>query len=544
MVGTQITLQPIRTIPDDVPPPEDTIGWEILAWATEYLRQPDGDNAGDRWRYTGEQTRIILRWYSLDGDGFKFKQGSIRRLKGAGKDPLLGSVAAVELCGPCRFAGRYDDGIPYAAPHQSPWIQVCAVSLTQTKNTMRLFPGMFSDAAVEEYGLDIGREIVRTESNGLIEAVTSSPRAIEGGRPTLVILNESHHWVSNNGGHAMAEVIAGNVGKSRGGGARTMEITNAPLPGEDSVAERTWIAWSKIQEGKARDSGLYYDSVESPPVDMSNPDELRAGILAARGDAEWLDPEWIMSTIYSGQMPRSRSQRVYLNQLVTAEDQLISPEDWDRCANPSLALQDGDTITLGFDGGKSDDATALIAMRVSDRVAFPLGIWEKPDGPEGEGWQVDKRAVDGVVRNALARYDVVAFFADVALWESHIDSWSEEYGHSLIVRASTRSAVGRDMRGGLQELTIANERIMSAIEDATLKHAGSDFALGRTLRRHTLNCRRRPNQYGLSFGKAGREASQKVDAYAAMLLADLARLKYIESGKTRKPERSGQVFFL
>ncbi len=76
--------------------------------------------------------------------------------------------------------------------------------------------------------------------------------------------------------------IAGNVGKSRGGGARTMEITNAPLPGEDSVAEQTWHVWSKFAEGKARDSGLYYDSVESPSVDLSDPDQLRAGIIAAR----------------------------------------------------------------------------------------------------------------------------------------------------------------------------------------------------------------------------------------------------------------------
>ena len=238
-------LLPVRTMPDTIPLPTETIGWEILAWATEYLRQPDGPDAGNRWRYTGEQARIVLRWYSLDDTEFKYKQGTVRRLKGAGKDPFLASIAAVELCGPCRFAGRHDDGVPYAMVHPAPWIQIAAVSLVQTKNTMRLFPGLFTDEAIETYGLDIGRELVRTADNALIEAVTSSPRALEGGRPTLVVLNETHHWVSGNGGHDMAQVIAGNVGKSRGGGARTMEITNAPLPGEDSVAEQTWHTWSQ-----------------------------------------------------------------------------------------------------------------------------------------------------------------------------------------------------------------------------------------------------------------------------------------------------------
>jgi phage terminase large subunit-like protein len=531
-------LTPVRSIPDTFPMPYDTIGWDVLAWATDYLRQPDGPESGEPWRFTGEQTRIVLRWYAIEGTAFRYKQGTIRRLKGAGKDPLLASISAVELCGPCRYAGRHEDGIPFAQRHQAPWIQVCAVSLVQTKNTMRLFPGLFTDRAIEEYGIDIGRELVRTADNALIEAVTSSPRALEGGRPTLVVLNESHHWVSNNGGHEMAQTIAGNVGKSRGGGARTMEITNAPLPGEDSVAEQTWHSWSKIQEGKQRDSGMYYDSVESPPVNLGDPDELKAGIIAARGDATWLDVDWIISTIYSGTMPRSRSQRMYLNQLVTAEDQLISPEDWDRCMDEGLSLRPGDSITLGFDGGKSSDATALVAIRVEDRAVFPLKVWERPDGPEAEGWNVDRKAVDGEVRSALELYDVQAFFADVNQWESYIDTWSEDYGAAMLVKASSRSAMGRDMRGGLGELTSANERLMSAIEEGKLRHAGD-----MTLRRHVLNARRRPNQYGLSFAKSTRDSSHKVDAYAATLLADLARHKLVESRKTRDAVADSTVYF-
>ncbi|MFF3975271.1 hypothetical protein [Streptomyces sp. NPDC001828] len=308
------------------------------------------------------------------------------------------------------------------------------------------------------------------------------------------------------------------------------------------MAEQTWHAWSKFAEGKSRDSGMYYDSVEAPPVDLADPDQLRAGIIAARGDADWLDVEWIVSTIYSGHMPRSRSQRIFLNQLVTAEDQLIAPDEWDACAVEDT-LQDGDTITLGFDGGKSDDATCLVAVRVRDRLIVPLAVWEKPDGPAGDGWQVDRLAVDGAVRNALERYDVQAFFADTALWESYIDTWSEDYRDRLVVKAGPQSAVGRDMRAGLQELTAANERLVSAIESGKVRHLGQDFPLGKTLRRHVLNTRRRPNRYGLSFGKANRESGLKVDAYAAALLADLARHRLIESGKSRAPDRSGQVYF-
>jgi len=538
-----VALEPVRSWPDTVPDPTRTLGWEVLDWCSVHLLQPDGPDAGSPFQFTPEQVRIVLRWYEVDSAGvFVRRQGTIRRLKGWGKDPFLAALAAVEFVGPCRFGGWREDGTPFAVRHAAPWVQIAAVSKDQTRNTMRLFSPMFSPAMVAEFGIDLGKEIIYSAAGGVIEAVTSSPRALEGGRATFVVQNETHHWISANGGHEMAMVIAGNVGKSRGGGARTMEITNAPLPGEDSVAEQTWHAWSKVAEGKSRDTGMYYDSVESPPVDLSDPDALREGILAARGDAVWLDVEWIVSTIYSGTMPRSRSQRMFLNQLVTAEDQLISPEDWD-----ALAVEDGlapgDEITLGFDGGSTDDATALVAVRVRDRLIVPLGVWERPDGPAGDGWTVDRRDVDGVVRNALETYAVHGFFADVALWESYIDAWSDDYRDRLLIKASPKSAIGRDMRGGLQELTAANERLLSAVETGMVRHGGDGTPLGKTLRRHVLNVRRRPNRFGLSFGKASRESSRKVDAYAAALLADLARHRLVESGKRPADTRSGALYF-
>ncbi len=536
-------LTPVRTWPDTVPPPTRTLGWAVLAWASRYLLQPDGPDAGRPFRFTSEQTRILLRWYEIDDDGaFVRRQGTIRRLKGWGKDPFLAALSAVEFVGPCRFGGWLADGTPLVVPHSAPWVQIAAVSKDQTRNTMRLFPSMLSAKLISEYGVDLGKEVIYARSGAVLEAVTSSPRSLEGGRATFVVMNETHHWITANGGVEMAMTIAGNVGKSRGGGARTMEITNAPLPGEDSVAEQTWHAWSKYAEGKSRDSGMYYDSVESPPIDMADPDALRAGIIAARGDAVWLDVDWIISTIYSGHMPRQRSQRMFLNQLVTAEDQLIAPEDWDACAVDAV-LSPGDEVTLGFDGGKSDDATCLVAVRVRDRLIVPLGVWEAPDGPAGDGWEVDRPTVDGAVRHAFLTFRVAAFFADVALWESYIDAWSEDYRDALLIKASPKSAVGRDMRGGLQEITAANERLMSAVENRTVAHPGDSTPLGKSLRRHVLNARRRPNRFGLSFGKASRESSRKVDAYAAALLADLARHRLLESGKTRTPDRTGTVYF-
>ncbi|MFD8336783.1 hypothetical protein ACFV42_29540 [Streptomyces solisilvae] len=51
------------------------------------------------------------------------------------------------------------------------------------------------------------------------------------------------------------------------------------------------------------------------------------------------------------------------------------------------------------------------------------------------------------------------------------------------------------MRGRLQQSTLANERLICAVRDAKVRHTGDV-----TLRRHVLNARR-PNRFGISFGK-------------------------------------------
>lgn len=65
--------------------PERTLGWDVLAWTAEYLRQPDGPDAGKPWRYTPEQARFILHWYAVDEYGrFVYRYGMLRRVKGWG----------------------------------------------------------------------------------------------------------------------------------------------------------------------------------------------------------------------------------------------------------------------------------------------------------------------------------------------------------------------------------------------------------------------------------------------------------------------------
>lgn len=515
----------------DVP----TLGWGVLAWGEEFLAQPDGDCAGDPWQWTPTQARLVAWWYAVDRAGrWLFRRGQVVLPKGSGKSPLAAALSCCALAAEVLFDGFDANGEAVGRPHPSPHIQLAAVSQDQTDNTMSLVLAMLREGQAADAipGLDPGLTRVRTR-NGRLEPVTASAPSREGQRLTDAILDEPHLWVASNGGLRMAATLRRNLGKMNG---RSLETTNAWTPGEESVAEHTAAYADKIASGEAVDVGLMRYHPQAQVKDLGNPEELRAGLEGLYADSPWVNVDRVMAEVYDLGTHPADARRFYLNQVTAAEDSLVAPTDWDACRTDER-LVEGDRIVLGFDGSIREDSTVLIACRVEDRLFVPLGMWERPEGPTGEGWEVDREAVDDAVHAAFANYEVAAFFADVEHWESYIDAWTREYRERLLVKASTREPIAWDMRGRLQQSTLANERLVAAVADGKVLQVGDP-----RLRRHALNARRRPNRYGLSFGKDRRGSKHKVDGWAGMLLADMARHELEASGKNRRIDRRVVVF--
>src|SRR5690606_24636685 len=277
-------------------------------------------------------------------------------------------------------------------------------------------------------------------------------------------------------------------------------------PGEDSVAERQRFAYNEQEELKRlfpdmpRYGGeIYYDSLEADPKAPTDPDTVLAVVKHIRGDSVWLDPESIVGSFMNRSIAVARSRRMFYNQVVAKEDALFEESEWDACRlrDPDkLELKPGTEIVLGFDGGKTDDATALIAKRLSDGCIFPVMVWEAPPNEIDPNWIINREEVDAYVHYCFRTFKVQAFYADVSQWESYIDSWSNTYRDRLLIKASTKSPIGWDMRGGMKRITLENESVMDKVFAETFLHNGN-----RILRKHALNARRRPNAHGTTFGK-------------------------------------------
>lgn len=394
-----------------------------------------------------------------------------------------------------------------------------------------MYPAILPKSTIQHFKLDVQKEIIYAPGGRKIKAVAANPKSLEGGRVTMLVANEPHHWTPTNGGRKFYQTASRNLAKTKG---RLLVITNAFEPGEESVAEVIRNDQEKYWAGLTLTSDWLYDSIEAPSNAPCTVDWAPFIVDQIKGDAYWLDTKTVVTEMQDSSIPLSEHRRFWYNAIVTAEDAFFSASEWsDIQAEGVLGtpedLKRGDEIVLGFDGGKTDDATALVAIRIKDRLMVPIIVEQKPDGPMGDRWEVDRQLVDEAVRRSFAEYNVRAFFADVALWESFIMEWSEDYREVLAVRSSDKSSIGWDMRGSREVIARGWESFYGSVKDKTIKHNGD-----RILRVHALNAKRGHNGKGLIARKDNPESPRKIDVMVAGFVAYMALQRYLEKGK--RPE--------
>lgn len=538
--------------------PEHSMGWETLGWCGYWMR----DQRGQDWQFTPEQARFILWYDSLDENGqILYRTAVLQRLKGWGKDPLACAVASARTFGPVVFDHFGSDGQPVGHEEHAAWVQITAVSKEQTANTMKLFPVMLSPEARGHYGIQIGRENVwGLGDTRQIQATSSNYLALEGNRVTQAIRNEPQNWNGSNQGHELAGTIDGNATKMAG---RVLDIENAFRPGEDSVAERVREAWEATQStkdraAKAHSFGMLFDSLEAHPDAPLTAEDAAEVLETVRGDSRWLPIPAMVESMLNGSNTPSESRRKWYNQITATADSWSAPTEFDACYRDEVP-EPGDAIFIFGDGSKSDDHTAAVGVRLSDRMTFPIGIWVPEKVKEGAreiNLPINRAVVDYAIREALDTYDVYGLWFDPSdarddetgerYWEPYCDGWGNDYpGLRRLPAVKTGVNAHRviwDMRNPihLKQFTEATERTCSDIVDGQFFHncpQPNVGGLGVRMRQHVLNARRRPNKFGVSIGKEHRESRKKIDAAVCMIGGQMMWHQY--NGMTRNGRAPG-----
>jgi len=551
-----------------------SLGWLGTWWIETFVVHGRGDVIGMPVRYGPEFTTFVVDAYALSPIGRRlYDSVFFSRPKGCDKSGIAGALSLFEAFGPARFAGIakggetyeflghtyvYEAGEPMGKAVRNPYVRVMATEEGQTGNVYdNIYHNLSDEDAplyqLKAYGVDPGRTRIIRDGRVVIQPATAGSASKDGGLETFAVFDETHLYITPTL-REMFKVVSRNLRKRK----KTtetwyLETTTMYAPGEESVAEDTYRLADLIDEGKVRRTRLLFDHRWGEIAELDqNPDEtaeeyyqrLADAFTEAYGDAmEWNDVDALIDGLWDTHQSESETRRYFFNALVAATNAWIQIHEWNaaglkqrlaaakqaRVAFDFKPPMKGDTITLGFDGGRTDDATVLIACRVSDRYIWPILIEEVPDGPEAKGWEVDRDMVDAVVKATFEKFKVVAFFGDPPLWQDYVDKWEREYGDQLQVKASGQKAIHFWTKNDAP-MSQALERFHTALTTGHVIHGNH-----RGLSRHFMNARRWRRAAGVVIGKDKKGSPNKMDAAVGATLAHEGTARYIAK---HKPEVS------
>lgn len=568
--------------PDERP----TLGGLVLDWIEYYLQVVDGPSLGEPLILTDEQVEFVLKLYELDpnfsghaivgrtvNNGRIVRRAVLSRPKGWGKSPMVAALCIVEALGPVVLDGWDADGqpvgIPWIRTGLKPKVQIVANSDDQTANTWDPCLDMVrsSEALQNDYALRPfeGAIIV---PRGIIEPATSAGISREGFRPVFTAMDQTETWTESNGGHRLASTVRRNLAKTNG---CSVETPNAFLPGEESIAEKSWKTYESIRDGRAMIGGLFYDHREAPAdTDVDEFDSLRAGLNIAYGEASadnggWVNMDRIIADFWDTDDPQE-ARRYYLNQIDRASDSWASQLEWGRIraeypsdedfkaewqpvwdpkqGDPFLVppLRPGDAIAMGFDGSRGRiegkaDATALIGCRIWDGHLFEIGVWEAAKGEKH--WTPPITEIDATVRAAFRQYRVMSFYCDPSGWVESVTRWEKDHGRKVRVKCSLANPFMAWPKGKGTLVRDHVERLRHAIVTSGQKQFDKDGKRvppevthdgSLALTRHVLNSRMRPCPGGYLIHKAYPESPNKIDAAYAAVMAYKGRNDCVARG--------------
>lgn len=514
---------------DSVPYP--SLGAQVCEWIEENLVHGPGDLRGQPVQLDDEKRGLIYRMYEIFPRGHaqagrrRFKRVALSLRKGSAKTELAALIAAAELHpdAPVRCDGFDARGEPVGIGVTDPYIPMVAYTEEQSDelayNALRVIL-MYSRVADD---FDIGIErIMRIGGDGKAVSLSTSPDARDGARTTFQVCDETHRWTSPRLRAAHRTMLA-NLPKRRLADAWSLETTTAPAPGEGSVAEDTMDYARQVAEGIIRDSRLFFFHRQaSDDHDLSTPEGIRAAVIEASGPvAAWSDIDGIVEQWNDPTADKSYLERVWLNRLVRASERAFDVEIWDELAEPDFTPPDGDTITVGFDGARWRDSTALVATHLASGYQWLPGLWERPLNVNE--WEAPIDEVDAVVAELFRRWNVWRMYCDPPYWETMVATWAGQYGEERVIAWWTNR---------MKRMAAAVRAFNNAIQARELRHGGDP-----RLSRHIGNAVRRKlnmvDEDGVPLWviyKERADSPHKIDAAMAAILSWQARCDALAAG--------------
>lgn len=531
--------------------PWPSLGGQVVDFIEANLVFGPGDLIGRKAVVDEEQRFLIWRMYEVHPKGApragkrRFQRCAVSLRKGLRKTELAAWIAAVELhpAGPVRCDGfRRVDGqwLPIGRPVTDPYIPLVAYTEEQSEDLVYgALKAMLENGPLQR-DFDISLErIMRLDGKGKAEPLANAPSARDGARTTFESFDETHRMNLDRQRQAHSTML-GNLLKRPIADPWALETTTMYAPGERSVAEGTHDYAKKVEAGLIPNPRLFFFHRQAAAkADISTREGLTTAVVEASGPlaTTWSDIQGIVAQWDDPDADPAFLDRTWLNRPVRSTAKAFDAEAWKLYARPGTIVVPKALITLGFDGSKYWDATALIATEITTGFQWPVGIWTRPEGlPDSTHWEVDEADVDVKVDGAFRDFTVWRMYADPAKWESRLASWAGRYGEKTVLKwdMSRRRQTAQDYRA-----------YASAIVAGDVTNSGDPLFAAHIGAAHRRFLPERDDD-GAPLWVAQKErpdSEHKIDAAAAGSLSWRARLEAVAAGMTSVRELVGPNIF-
>lgn len=535
----------VLSVPELEAKPWPTLGPLVCQFIEENLVFGPGDLRGSPALLDEEKRGLIYRMYEVfprdhpKAGRRRFNRCALSLRKGSAKTELASWIAICELHpdGPVRCGGFDKKGNPIGVGVVDPYIPMVAYTEEQVEElcygTLR---AILQNCPLGD-DFDIGLErVIRKSGDGKCQPVASSPSGTDGARTTFQVFDETHRMARPKLKAAHRTMLA-NIPKRKAADAWSLETTTAYSPGEGSIAEDTMRFAQSIVEGKTKDPKLFFFHRQAGDHhDISTVRGLKAAIREASGPvAEWSDIDAIAEQWKDPTADPTYLERVWLNRLVQSAERAFDAVRWATLVRKDYQVPRQAFITMGFDGSRYHDATALVGTEILSGFQFVIGCWERPENVKT--WEVPKHEVDRAVAEAFTTYHVWRFYCDPPYWEETVASWSGKYGEDQVAVWWTNRP---------KQMAYAIRGFINAIADGSISHSGDE-----RLRRHIGNAHKHRVPYLDDQGqplftiqKERRDSPMKIDAAMAAILSWEARTHALALGVGSEVYREPQMFFV
>lgn len=463
-------------------------GRYVADFAELLLKASRGFKAGEPLVFTDWQRWLIERLYEQDENGLLRHRRAMIGLPRKNGKSLLGTALALEHC----LYGPTGAQVYSAAGDRAQAKIVFGEARQQVINSPTL-----------SRHFKVYRDALEVPSRGAVyRALSADAMRAHGLGPSLVVADEVHSWpssASNTRGDELWEALT--TGSADRPESLVVGITTAGGH-TDTLLGRLYEHGKKVALGEIEDPAYGFWWWEAAQDDDPTDPEIwrRANPNLAEGLLD--ETDFTAAIAAAGSAGFAGFQRYRLNQWVRlAGEDFVSPHHWTQ-AKRAESIPLGATITAGFDGSVSGDATGLVAIDSATGTMSVMAVWE-PDHNDPE-WTVDRADVNRAVEKMFENYNVKMLWCDPSFYEPDVLEWSKRWKRRV------------------ERIPPTNHRVapmaQQFLADLVALEIGGDQDT--RLERHVLNAV--ATEAG-SFKKEKKNSPRKIDLLACAVLANGAR---------------------